>query len=105
MDINFLFQLAPPVVLLLALNVLGLAIKKSPVPDWLIVWILPAVGAALYPHIADWTGSTPYSVKHPIVLNALYGVAIGGCAVWGNQLLRETLGAFKKGKSDDTIKK
>ena len=95
MDINFLFQLAPPLVLMLALNVVGLAVKKSPIPSWLIVWILPAIGAALYPHIADWTGAPSYDVQHPAVLNALYGVAIGGAAVWGNQLFRQTLGAIK----------
>lgn len=104
MDINSLFQLAPPLVLLLALNVVGLGLKKSPVPDWLIVWILPGLGAALYPHIADWAGTASYTVKHPIVLNALYGVAVGGLAVWGNQLLRQTLGAMK-GKNDSAAPK
>ena len=103
MDFSLLFQIAPPAVLLLALNVVGLALKKSPVPDWLIVWVLPAIGAAVYPHIADWTGVMSYTVKHPIVLNALYGVAIGGGAVWGNQLFRQTLGALK-GKDDSAAK-
>lgn len=103
MDINSLFQLAPPLVLLLALNVVGLGLKRSPVPDWLIVWILPGLGAALYPQVADWTGTASYHVKHVIVLNALYGVAIGGLSVWGNQLLRQTMAGWK-GKNDASQK-
>lgn len=95
MDTKTLFELAPPVVLLLALNVVGLAVKKSPVPDWLIVWILPLLGGVAYPFIAGWNGATATAVAHPEVLNVLYGVAIGGAAVWGNQLLRQTSAAFK----------
>jgi hypothetical protein len=95
MDITALFELAPPVVLLLALNVLGLAIKKSPLPDWAIVWVLPLVGMGVYPHMADWSGATSITVKHPAVLNAMYGVCIGGAAVWGNQFVRQMFASKK----------
>ena len=96
-EILNIVKLSPPLALALALNVVGMAIKQSKLPDWTIVWILPALGAVFYPWIAVPSASLAL-VHHPTILNGIYGVLIGSASVGFNQLLRQT--PLFKGKND-----
>jgi hypothetical protein len=68
-------QLSPPALLAVALYGLGFVLKKSPMPDWLIPFVLPCVGAVLFPFIAD-TASVSYTVKSPAACAGLSGYEI-----------------------------
>jgi Phage holin family Hol44, in holin superfamily V len=81
-------QLSPPALLAVGLWFLGSGLKKSPMPDWLIPFVLPCVGAALFPFIADTT-SVSYSVKSPTAFNAIVGFCIGGAAVAMNEAVKQ----------------
>jgi hypothetical protein len=96
-----IIQLSPPLALALALNVVGMAIKQTKLPDWTIVWVLPALGALIYPWIAVNT-PTLELVRHPVVLNGIYGALIGAGSIGLNQLLRQTLATFTKKNNNGT---
>lgn len=98
-ELTELLQASPPVALAIALNFLGLGLKKSPVANWLIPLLLPAVGAAVYPFIAD-AGKINFECRNPMALMAVYGFAIGSASVGLNQMLRQFLG--RKNSSGDT---
>lgn len=87
---NELMQLSPPVILAVALNFVGLALKKSPVADWLIPWLLILIGGAVFPFIAE-TGKINYECKNPFILHAIFGMAIGGLAIGLNQGIKQLL--------------
>lgn len=99
---NELLEVAPPVVLAVALNILGLVLKKSPIANWLIPILLPVTGAVVYPFI-----SMPihYQVPSPTVLMCVYGFIIGSGSVGLNQLFRQFTGASKTGNTDVIVKK
>ena len=78
--INDLLQLSPPIALALALNLVGMALKKSPVANWLIPWALIALGAIVFPWISDYS-KINFQCRNPMVLNSIYGATIGGLAV------------------------
>lgn len=84
--INDLTQLSPPMALAIALWVVGNAIKKSRIENWLIPFILPLLGALAFPFIAD-TAKVSYSVRSPMLFNALIGMAIGGAATAMDQAI------------------
>ena len=88
---NEITQISPPVLLAIALNGLGWCLKQSPIKNWLIPIILPAVGAAVYPFIYNLDGVS-------IAMKALYGWGIGWTAVGANQFLRQVT----DGKSQDS---
>jgi len=83
-----LTQLSPPMALAVALWFFGYGLKRSPMPDWLIPFVLPCVGAALFPFIAE-TASVSYSVKSPALFNAIIGFCIGGAAVTMNEAVKQ----------------
>lgn len=87
---NYL-QASPPLALALALNVVAEALKRTPLPNWWIPILLPAIGAIAYPYIAE-VGKLSYEVAKPNVLLALYGVLIGSGAVGFNQAVRQFVG-------------
>lgn len=97
LDLDQITQLSPPVVLVLALWVLGVALKKSPWSDWLIPFALPVAGAILFPLIAE-TGSVSYSVKSPTVFNGIIGFFLGGASVCFDQQIWQF---FNRGQTAD----
>jgi hypothetical protein len=85
-----LTQLSPPVALAVLLWFTGKAIKKSQWQNWLIPFALPIFGAILYPFIAE-TASVSYSVKNPVVFNAIIGAVIGYSSTGLDQQIRQWL--------------
>lgn len=69
MDFTELLSLSPHALLGLALMMLGVALKRSPLPDWLIPFIIMGVGAAVYPLLVS-TGSIGYRVVTGFVIGA-----------------------------------
>jgi len=80
MTMQDILEMAPPVAMALCLNIVGMALKKSPVANWLIPWILIALGAVVFPFVSDYS-KINFQCKNPMVLNAIYGAAIGGLSV------------------------
>lgn len=65
-------------LLLLALLFLGMLIKKSPLPNWTIPWLLAIVGAIVYPLIASPTNMDPsFREGAEVKVLALYGFLLG----------------------------
>lgn len=94
-------QLSPPIALALALNLLGMALKRSPMPSWGIPTVLPLLGGVAYPFIAE-TGKVSFECRNPDVLLAIYGVVIGAGAVGLNQAVRQFLGRNGNGQGKET---
>lgn len=85
---NQIYQIGAPVALAAVLNLIGFAIKKSPIPNWAIPLIIMAIGGAAFPQIADYSKIT-YECKNPQILMALFGVGIGGVSVGLHQGLKQ----------------
>ena len=83
-------QLSPPALLAVALYGLGFVLKKSPMPDWLIPFVLPCVGAIVFPFIAD-TSEVNFNVKSPAAFHAVIGFCIGGASVAMNEAGKQFL--------------
>ena len=84
LDLDQITQLSPPVALAAALWFLGAFLKRSPVPDWLIPFLLPLVGAIAFPLIAD-VSEVNFNVKSPAAFQAVIGFCIGGASVAMNE--------------------
>lgn len=80
-EISDIVTLSPPLLLALVLNGVGVFLKKSPVVDWLIPFILVVLGAAIYPFIGLGEGGT--------VRQAMVGAAIGVMSVGMHQAARQ----------------
>ena len=91
MELTDILQASPPLALAVALNVVGEALKRSPVPNWMLPLILPLLGALAYPFIAE-AGKVNYEVARPDVLLGIYGFCIGAASVGLNQMFRQFLG-------------
>jgi hypothetical protein len=94
-EIKSVLEFGPLVLLTVALNVLGLLLKRIDWhPDKLIPITLPIVGAVVWIFLGE---SAPVSwiksAQHPHVVYALVGFVAGGLAVWGNQVLRQVTSA------------
>lgn len=106
-ELTELLQSSPPIALALALNAIGLALKKSPLQSWLIPLLLPTIGAVAYPFIAE-VGKVNFECRNPDLLLAIYGFVIGSGSVGLNQMLRQFLdrrnedGETKFLKKDET---
>lgn len=83
-------QLSPPALLAVALYGLGFVLKKSPMPDWLIPFVLPCVGAIVFPFIAD-VSEVNFNVKSPAAFQAVIGFCIGGASVAMNEAGKQFL--------------
>lgn len=103
-ELTELLQASPPIALAIALNFLGLGLKKSPLADWLIPLLLPAIGAAVYPFIAD-AGKINFECKNPMALMAVYGFAIGAGSVGLHQALRQFTGRRNGSGNTEFLKK
>lgn len=75
-SVNEILELSPPVALALGLVLLGAFLKRSPFPNWAIPLGLCAIGAAVFPFIAD-VGKVSFQVRNPVVFHALLGGIIG----------------------------
>ncbi len=94
MNLDDLLQLKAIPLLFVACNVIGMVLKKSPVQNWLIPWVLLIIGAVTYPFISD-PGDAPYAMRSPLVHSMLIGAIIGWASVGGHQALsalRESVG-------------
>lgn len=80
---------SPPVLLILALGVLGRGLKSAAFPPnkW-IPLILPLVGAVVYPGLGAAL-PLPYValLKHPWIVYAVIGFVAGGLACWGHRVV------------------
>lgn len=65
------------------LNFLGLAIKKSPVKDWTIPFLLAAAGAIAFPSLTQFSPE-----------NIVQGLLAAGAAVSANQAWRQGVEAI-----------
>lgn len=90
-ELTDLLQSSPPMALALALNVVGLCLKKTPAPNWVIPLVLPVIGALVYPQIAE-PGKVNFECRNPAVLLGIYGFVIGSGSVGLNQMVRQFLG-------------
>jgi hypothetical protein len=80
--LNDLLQLSPPLLLALALNLIGYALRASPIPNWTIPFLLMSAGGVAGPYIlADGDALLAERV--------LRGVVLGGFAVGLNQAWRQ----------------
>lgn len=98
-ELEELLKLSPPVILVLSLNILGVGLKKSPIPNWTIPIVLSLVGLFVYPYIAE-TGSVGFEVRNPDVLLAVYGFALGAASVGLNQVFRQIFGRLIEGPDE-----
>lgn len=96
-DLQSITSLGPIPLLVAVCNLLGLALKKSPIDNRFIPLALTVFGAAVYPFL---TNEDDTNVRHPIMFNVLVGAIIGGSAVGVNQMFRQFLGG--NGKETDT---
>lgn len=105
-----LLSLSPPLLLAFFIYAVCGAVKRSKVRDELIPFIAMALGAILYPLIAE-VGKVSYNVAHPTVFNAIMGACIGGFAIGLNQgykqlaSLRFSAAEDEKPQPDPTDKK
>lgn len=82
-------------VLVPVLYALGLALKKSPLKDWLIPYLLCGVGCVLsFAYLAGKGGEDLLTLLFSAVTQ---GVLCTACSVYANNLLKQA----KKGKEDD----
>lgn len=92
--LNQILEMSPAALFVLGFNGLGLALKKSPVANWMIPYILAAVGALLWPCISD-PSKVSYTMKYPVVYQALVGAVLAGFSVYLNQATRQFLNRDK----------
>jgi hypothetical protein len=85
-----LLELSPPILLALALNLVGYALRQSPVPNWLIPFLLMLIGAGTAPFLFTGPGTMAQRI--------LQGLVLGGFAVGLNQAWRQAT----QGRSADT---
>ena len=90
-------EASPLGLIVIGLNILGLVLKKLPFhPDWLIPIVLPLVGIFLGAQFGPAINiSWIASLKHPSVGYGVAGFCCGGFAVWGNQVARQAIAAWK----------
>lgn len=92
MDMSFLEsvgKLSPPVLLVLAFNVLGAILRKvNYFPNKYIPLLLFSAGGVIYPFI----GTPQVGIQYPTVNLVMIGCFLGGAAVGLNQLARQVFG-------------
>lgn len=99
-EISDLFQLSPPVLLVVGLNAVGAVLKRiPPLPNWTIPLILMALGGVAFPFIAE-VGMVSYNCKNPEVLNSVFGVIIGASATGLHQGVMHVIDAVRGKKSE-----
>lgn len=93
-------SLSAPVTIILVCNILGVALKKSPLANWMIPFILLGVGTISYFFIGDPNAVYPAVSKGKMVV---WGFLYAGGAVYGHQLLNNWIDRPKKKDGDTTF--
>ena len=75
-------------LLLVVLLALGVLIKKSPTPNWLIPWLLVTVGSVGYPFLAS-PGNVDPSFPNPALVLRIYGGLLGIGAIVAHIFLKK----------------
>lgn len=86
-------------VLVPVLYALGVALKKSPISDWLIPFLLCACGIALS---ALYLATTETDVKTLWFSAVTQGVLCAACTVYANNLFKQFLHRKDVDKTDET---
>ncbi len=81
-------------LLLLALLPFGILIKRSPIPNGFIPWVLIGVGAVVYPLFTSAKNISP-EFENPKLILAIYGGLLGVGAMVLHRVL-ERLPLFKR---------
>lgn len=94
------------VLLFLALIPFGILIKRSPLPNWLIPWVLVLVGTIVYPLLASPKNISP-DIQHPYLVLGIFGFLLGVAALishvvlekaaWFRRVERALIAPFKTG--------
>ena len=93
-------DLGPAGGLAVALFMLGLLLKSTPkVPNWVIPLVLPAVGAGVYPCIADYS---VMNTPNPAVMSVMIGFFIGAGPIAVHQSWRQFQGRKDDGEPEQS---
>lgn len=82
-----ILSVTPHVGLVLCLNVLGYWLKRSPVKDWLIPFILLPLAAIAWPIIAD-VKNDDYTAQL-VTRNVIVGILLGAASIGLHQIVRK----------------
>jgi hypothetical protein len=93
--------LSPPLLLAVVLNGVGIFLKRSPLKDWMIPFILITLGAVIYPFIADVT-EIHKGTRNAVAYRVVVGSAIGVISVGVHSTLKQFIGR-KNGSSQTTF--
>lgn len=93
-------SLSAPLVVILVCNILGIALKKSPLANWMIPFILLGAGTISYFFIGDPTAVYPAVSRGKMLV---WGFLYAGGAVFGHQLLNEWINRPKHKGGDTTF--
>lgn len=84
--IDQLLAVSPRIALVLVLCVIGYYLKRSPIKNWLIPWLLIAMGGTAYPIIAS-VKNDDYTAQL-VLANILLGILLGAASVGLHQIVR-----------------
>lgn len=102
-DLNQLIDVAPPLALWMVLNFVMMFAKRSPfIPNWSIPWLSFGLGGLAYPLLTD-PDKVAFAVRCPICAQVLTGLLIGGAAVGGHQLFKQTIKRFGFSTGDTEV--
>lgn len=88
-------------VLVPVLWLIGAALKKTPkMPDWLIPYILGAVGVL---GAAVWVCATESVTAMALFTAFTQGILVAGASVWGNQLVKQAGKKNESGGKHDAV--
>lgn len=93
--------LSPPLLLALVLNGVGVFLKRSPINDWIIPFILILLGAIIYPFIAD-VAEVAQGTRNATAYRVVVGAAIGVISVGVHATLKQFMGR-KNGSGQTTF--
>lgn len=89
--VDKLLDLKPPVLLMLALYIVGRIIKSIPrIENWVILLVLPTIGAIVYPWVGE-RSEIIKAMKIPTLGMAMFGLGIGWCATGAYEALSRLL--------------
>ena len=87
-----ILKMSPPAIFILVLNGIGLILSNA---KWFksdyIPIVMLALGAGVWPFLAD-TGNVAFTARNPVLLNGVYGAALGLGAVGAHQLVSKLMG-------------
>lgn len=100
-------------LLILLLNVIGMILKVSPLPNRAIPFIILLIGSVFYPFLTN-TGNVDPSFSHPMFVLCIYGFLLGFGAIVLHLILKQfekfraleegIVNAFRRDESTETPK-